>query len=163
MSRFPDEIFDSVLCLDPLSCLAEESEREQAISEVIRVANLGAMVALGVCGYLAVLRISTPLASDNLVDGGLERLQSTGNWHVRGVAHHFFRAVEIRELAERHGLKTLLIAEGEGLSTRLPEATNAIAEDPEKWARWKQIVIGTSTDPAIVDLSEHMLCIGRKE
>jgi hypothetical protein len=49
------------------------------------------------------------------------------------------------------------------LSAGLPQDTNAVAEDPEKWSRWEQIVIATSTDPAIVDLSEHILHIGRKE
>ena len=163
MSGFPDEMFDGVLCLDPLSCFAEESEREQAISEVVRVAKSGATVALAVRGYLAVLRTIMRVASDNLMDGSLEILQATGNCHVRGVLHHFFRAAEMRRLAERHGLETLLTAGGEGLSAGLPEATNAIAQDPEKWARWKRIVVDTSTDLAIVDVSEHVLYVGKKK
>ncbi|NIA13095.1 MAG: hypothetical protein GWP08_03360 [Nitrospiraceae bacterium] len=121
------------------------------------------MVALAVRGYLAVLRTIMRVASDNLVDGSIETLQRTGNCNVGGLPHHFFRAVEMRRLAENHGLKTLLMAGGEGLSAGLPEATNAAAEDPEKWAQWGRIITDTSTDPAVVDLSEHMLYIGRKE
>ena len=163
MSGFQDGTFDGVLCFDPLSCLAAEAEREQAVSELVRVAKSTATVALAVRGYLAVLRTIMRVDSDLLVDGSIETLQRTGNCDVGGVPHHFFRMAELRRLAEGHGLKTLVMAGGEGLSDGLPEATNAMAEDPEKWACWKQIVMDTSTDPAVVDLSGHMLHVGRKE
>jgi len=163
MSCLPDQMFNGVLCLDPLSCLADDADRHRAISEVVRVAKRGAMVALGARGYLAVLRTIIRIASQDLVNGSIETLQRTGNCKIRGLPHHFFRISELKRLAESHGLKTILMAGGQGLSAGLPEATNAIAEDPEKWERWKEVIMNTSTDPAVADLSEHMLYLGRME
>jgi len=98
-----------------------------------------------------------------LVDGTLETLRQTGNCYVRGVLHHFFRASEIRELAGNCGLRTLLQAGGEGLSSAIPEATNAMAKDKAKWKKWLEVVIDTSSESAVVDTSAHMLFIGQKE
>jgi len=162
LSRFSAEMFDVVLCLDPLSCLANRTDREQPLLELVRVTKPGSPVVLGVRGYLDVLRTLVRVASHELVDGTLETLRQTGNCNVRGVPHHFFRAVEIRELAESCGLSTLLQAGGEGLSSAMPEATTAIADDVAKWQRWVEVVIDTSTEPAVVDTSGHMLYIGRK-
>lgn len=163
LQRFGDEMFDAVICLDPLSCLHEACDRKKAVSELVRVSKPGATVALAVRGYLDVLRTILRIASHNLVDGGLEELQQTGNVSCGGTPHHFFRAEELKVLGESQGLSTVVMAGGEGLSSGLPEATEAIAGDPEKWDRWVNAVIATSTVPAIVDSSGHMLYIGRKE
>lgn len=163
LSRFPDETFDVVLCLDPLSCMAQSTDREQALSELVRVAKTGAPVALAVRGYLAVLCTLVRVAGDELLDDRLDTLMRTGNCNVGGMPHHFFRATEIRDLAEGFGLETMLQAGGEGLSSNMPEATVAIAEAPDQWKRWTDVVIATSTEPAVVDTSGHMLYVGRKE
>lgn len=157
LSRFPAETFDMVLCLDPLSCLADLPDRKKALLELVRVAKTGSPVAIAVRGYLAVLATIVRIAGHELMDGTLDGLRQTGNCNVRGLPHHFFRAAEIRELAESCGLGTLAQAGGEGLSSAMPEATNAIADDAAKWQRWVEVVIDTSTDPAVVDTSGHML------
>ena len=41
-------------------------------------------------------------------------------------------------------------------------ATNALAQDTAKWQRWVDLVIQTANDPALVDMAEHILYIGRK-
>ena len=162
LSRFSAETFDVVLCLDPLSCLPNRTDQEQALLELVRVAKTGSPVVLAVRGYLDVLRTLVRVAAHELVDGTLDTLHQTGNCNVRGVPHHFFRSDEIRELAESCGLSTLLQAGGEGLSSAMPEATAAIAVDAGIWQRWVGVVIDTSTEPSVVDTSGHMLYIGQK-
>jgi S-adenosylmethionine-dependent methyltransferase len=162
LQQFGDETFDAVLCFDPLSCLSDPADREKALFELVRVTKTGSPVAIAVRGYLAVLCTVARIANHELVTGFLDILRQTGNCNVRGAPHHFFRAAEIRALAENCGLKTLVQAAGEGLSSAIPEATNAIANDEKKWKRWVEVVIETSTDPAVVDTSGHMLYIGQK-
>lgn len=162
LSRFANETFDVVLCFDPLSCISDPADREKALAELVRVTKTGSTVALAVRGYLDVLRTLIRVASDGLLDGRLDTLTKTGDCDVGGAPHHFFRAAEIRELAERFGLMTILQVGGEGLSSGMPEPTCAIADDAAKWQRWVEVAVDTSTDPAVVDTSGHMLYIGRK-
>lgn len=162
LSLFPDGTFDAVLCLDPLTYLPDSEDQEHALAELVRVARSRALVALSVRGYLAVLRTILRVDSDSLVDGSLEQLRMSGNTMVGGVLCHFFRAEELKKLAESQGLETILMAGAQGLSEGLPEATNAIFEDKEKWERWTQVILATSTDPTVVDMSGHMLYLGRK-
>lgn len=162
LRQFSKGTFDAVLCFDPLSYLADLTDREKSLRELVRIAKVDSPVAIAVGGYLAVLCTIIRIASHELVDGSLDILQQTGNCDVRGVPRHFFRAAEIGALAESCGLKTLVQAGGEGLSSAIPEATNAIADDTVKWERWVEVVIETSTDLAVVDTSGHILHIGRK-
>jgi ubiquinone/menaquinone biosynthesis C-methylase UbiE len=162
LSRFRNSMFDAVLCLDPLSCLPEEADRKKALAELVRVAKPDSVIAASVRGYLGALRTILRVAPHELVDGTLEAFRSSGNCMTGGAVCHFFRATEIKELAEDYGLETVLMAGCEGLSAGIPEATNAIAEDKAKWQHWVELVIETSTEPAIVDTSEHILYLGRK-
>ena len=127
LSRFADGSFDAVLCLDPLSYFPELDDRRRVMAELVRVAGPEALVAISVRGYLAVLRTILRVDPQSLTDGPLGQLKEYGNATVQGALCHFFRAGELRELAESHGLRTILMAGAEGLSDGLPEATNALS------------------------------------
>jgi len=162
LSRFETNHFDAVLCLGgSLTHISDQADRVTAMSELVRVANPGAVVCISVMGYLAMLRTVLMQASDELVDSSYQKLMSQGNNRVGGMVWHFFRAEELRDLAESCGLTTLVMAGCEGLSTGLPEATNLIAQDEVKWKRWVELVLETSAEPAVVDMAEHILYIGR--
>lgn len=47
------------------------------------------------------------------------------------------------------------------LSAGLREATNRLAEDAAKWQKWVELVLAISAEPAVVDMAEHILYIGR--
>lgn len=49
----------------------------------------------------------------------------------------------------------------EGLSTGLAEATNLLGQDETKWKIWQKLVLETSTESAVVDMSEHILYLGQ--
>jgi len=164
LSDFNTNDFDAVLCLGgPLTYISDELERTQAISELVRVAKPGAIVSIAVVGYLAMLRTVLSRFSYELITPPYSELlkEGKGNNLVRSNLWHFFRASELRQLAESCGLTTLEMVGCEGLSTGLPEATNTVAEDPAKWERWVDLVLETATEPAIVDMAAHILYIGQ--
>ena len=134
LSQSRDSMFDAVLCLDPLSYLPEERDRKQAMAELVRVARPGSIIAIAVRGYLGVLRTILRVASNELIDGTLETFRRSGNGMVGGVLCHFFRAAEMRELAESHGLNSF---DG-GLS-------RAFSRDPrsDECYRWGQSEMAT--------------------
>ena len=164
LSRFSTNDFDAVLCLGgPLTHISNERERTQATSELVRVAKSGAIVCIAVVGYLAMLRTVLSRVSYELITPPYSELikEGKGNNLVGGSLWHFFRASELRQLAELCGLTTLEMVGCEGLSTGLSTATNTVAEDPAKWERWVELVLETATEPAIVDMAAHILYIGR--
>lgn len=162
LSRFKTNHFDAVLCLGgPLTHIGDEAERTTAVSELERVAKPGAVVCISVMGYLAMLRTVLMRASDELVDPAYQKLMKQGNNLVEGRVWHFFRADELRNLAESCGLKTIEMAGCEGLSTGLCDPTNLLAQDEAKWSHWVELVLKTSVEPAVVDMAEHILWVGR--
>ena len=164
LSRFETDSFDAVLCLGgPLTHISDADDRSHALSELVRVAKPGAIVGIEVVGYLAVLRTILLEFSYELLDPSFEKLVQEGD--ATGPTKstwHFFRADEIRQLAEFHGLETIEMAGCQGLSAGVVEATNTLAQDEAKWKVWVDVLLQTSTEPAVVDMAEHILYIGRK-
>ena len=161
---FADGQFDAVLCLGgPLSHIPEPEGRRQAVRELARVTRPGGIVCLTGIGYLAVLRVIMAEFDHELIDGSLDRLLADGNTYGPAkMLWHFFRADELRALAESCGLQTLEMAGLESLSTGLEEATNRLRADEAKWSRWFEMLLRHASDPAVVDMADHMLYIGRR-
>ncbi len=164
LSRFSTNEFDAVLCLGgPLTHISDETERTQATSELVQVAKPRAIVCIAVMGYLAMLRTVLSRASQELTMPRYWNLikEGKGDNLVQDSLWHFFRASELQQLAESCGLTTLEMVGCEGLSTGLSAATNTVAEDSAKWERWIELVLETATEPAVVDMANHILYIGR--
>jgi hypothetical protein len=133
-----------------------------AVSELVRVSKAGAPVFISARGYLAVLRTILARSSHEIVEPAFQTLITQGDTSVGGVVCHFFRSAELRNLAECCGLETLEMAGCEGLSTGLQEATNAVGQDEARWECWTDLVLRTCAEPAVVDMAEHILYVGRK-
>ena len=159
LSHFNDDSFGGTLCLDPLTYLTDSDDRKRAVTELVRVTKPTSPLFLGVRGFLAVLRTVLSRSSDTLVDQSFKELVKHGDISIGSVKGHFFRAKEVRTLAESCGLETLEMASCEGLSTGMWEATNAL-QDVDKWQNWLKVVIDTSNQPSIVDFAEHILYVG---
>lgn len=164
LSRYATGTFDAVLCLGgPITHIASSEGRQQALKELVRVAKPGALVAVAVVGYLAVLRDGMMYWNEEMLTPAYARLVQTGeDFGPTKTIWHFFRADEIRTVAEAAGLHTLDMVGCEGLSTGTKEATNRLAQEPEKWKIWRQVVLETANIPAVVDMAEHILYLGRK-
>lgn len=165
LTRLPDRQFEAVLCLGgPLSHLLDLADRCLAVSELVRVASPGAPVILSVIGYLGVLRTTLRDAPADLIKPVRQAVFSRGDHIYTGgyCDSHFFWPEELQELAEEAGLETVELRAMEGLSSNLPEATNALAQhDDGRWERWLEILDATRHDPAVVATSEHFLYVGR--
>jgi ubiquinone/menaquinone biosynthesis C-methylase UbiE len=163
LSLFETGSFDAVLCLGgPLTHISKPDDRARVVSELARVAKPGAVVCIEVVGYLAVLQTIMLRYSHELLDPLFERLVQTGDaiGPTKSV-WHFFRADELRHLAESHGLETVEMVGCQGLATGLIDATNSLAENEAQWRVWIDLLKKTSTEPAVVDTSEHILYIGK--
>jgi ubiquinone/menaquinone biosynthesis C-methylase UbiE len=161
LSCFEQGSFDAVVCLDPLSHLPEEAGRACAVAEMVRVTKNTGVVCIGGRGYLALFRTMLSRFRDEILDPWVDPYVATGNAPVRQVPCHFFRANEIRQLAEAHGLKTMTMVGVPGLSSGLVDATNHLAREEAGWEKWIGIVLQTATEPSVVDTSEHLLYLGR--
>lgn len=160
LSAFADDQFDATLCLGgPLSHIFVADERRHALQELIRVTKPGGLVVLGVIGYLAALRtLVWKYGGQHFLNPDyLHTMRTEGN----GGSWHFFRAGEMRDLAESCGLQTITMLGCESLSTGMIEETNRLAEDPARWAIWEALLFQHASDPAVVDMSGHILYIGR--
>lgn len=162
---FPSNYFSAGLCLGgPLSHIPNPAERLQAVREIVRVTQPGGVVFLTGIGYLAVLRTVMMECDHELINGSLDDFLIDGNANAFMNMHwHFFRAKELQELAESSGLTTIAMAGCQGLSTGLEHDTDRLKNDEEKWQRWLKLLFDTASEPAVVDMAEHILYIGRKE
>jgi len=171
LTMFRDEEFDAVLCLGPLSHLIENRDREKAAREIVRIAKRGAPVFIGVIGLYGVFREVLQRLQYELTEPSHEEFFTSGvhRWHVdrhKGVRGFpdalFWHPRDLRELFERNGVKTLEMATCEGLSCHLQGPTNRLYKDKEKWAKWKDLILKTCTDPILLGMGEHFLYVGRK-
>lgn len=164
LSLFADASFDVVLCLGGvLSHIQPADVRQNAMQELARVAKPSAIVAVTGVGYFAVLRtILMDCSHEILWDTWPDFLQMHDSIGPTQTDWHWFTAADLRGLAEASGLSLLTMAGCQGLSASLIEATNQLAEEPEKWQRWLDLLLQTSTNPAVVEMAEHILFIGQK-
>lgn len=165
LSYFETNSFDAILCLGgPLTHISEKEKRDKAMSELVRIAKPRAIVFISVMGYYAVLRTILMRFSHEIIEQSFQTLIESGDTiGSTGTIWHFFRADELKNLAESSGLTTIEMAGCEGLSSGLHDATNAIGQDRDKWNRWMELLIKTSSDSSVVDMAEHILYIGRVE
>jgi len=156
--------FSAVLCLGgPLSHLTVAADRAQAMRELVRVTAPAGLVVLSGIGKLAVMRTIMMFCSHELVDGSLETFFTDSNSPgPEGMLWHWFRAAELRDLAESFDLNTITMAGCQSLSTGLEEATNVLRQNEEKWQHWFAMLLAHATEPAVVDMAEHILYFGRK-
>jgi SAM-dependent methyltransferase len=167
LSRFPAGHFDAVLCLGgPLSHIATEEERRQAVGELVRVARPGAPVCVSVMGRLAVLSESPRYwpAWIEHTTGFIETWRDGDDHHWYGSSYaHFFLPEELLTLAQACGLEVVETIGLEGLGSHSVEEINRLARrQPAGWRNWLEMHAALCTHPAVFATSQHMLVIGRK-
>jgi ubiquinone/menaquinone biosynthesis C-methylase UbiE len=171
LSMFRDEEFDAVLCLSPLSHLIEKRDREKAADEIVRVAKEGAPLFISVIGLYGVFRVVLQRLQHELIEPSHQEMFTTGvhRWHkdshkeTKGFPDAmFWHPKDLKELFERRGVETLEMATCEGLSSHLEGPTNRLYRDKAKWARWKELILKTCTDPILLGMGEHFLYVGCK-
>ncbi len=100
--------------------------------------------------------VKDPYHSLEFLDKKFDEFLKTGTALISRCLCHFFRANEIKKLAESNGLKTIAMAGSHGLSSNLWEATNSIGKDKKKWDRRKKVILEKSTEPSVVEMCKHI-------
>jgi SAM-dependent methyltransferase len=165
LSQFTDQTFDAVVCTGgPLSHVVDRAQREQAISELVRVAKPGAPIFVSVMGRLGVLIIELSLAQPEIEMPHFIPLRDTGDYFGGAgfTACHFFLPEELREAFGNQPVTVLEMVGLEGISSHHRKKLNQVAKDPNRWKTWLETHYATCTHPAVVGISEHILLIGRK-
>lgn len=166
LSRFEDNTFDAVICLGgPLSHVHPEKDRQKAVSELIRVAKKDAPIFVSVMGKLGVL-LATPDGWPQEIENKKhsQKLAYEGEdymWCGEGYCHYF----GLKELEKLFPNKKVEIIEKVGLEglNVSNKITNYFAKEyPKAWKNWLEIHKRLCINPAIVDISPHMLIIVKK-
>ena len=165
MSCFDDGSFDAVVAYGgPLSYVLDK--RDVAIQECIRVVRPGGLIFLGVMSlwgtvhqYLEGVMGYTP--EDNakiLTTGDLTKANASFASHYC----HMFRAKELREFLESHGLEVIDMSASNTLSGVYGEQLTAIRDDPNKWKMLVEMEIEACREPGYLDGGTHLIAVARK-
>ena len=167
---FDNDSFEAVCCLGgSLSHILDSDERGRALQELRRVAVTDAPVFVSVMGRLSVVRDHLIRHDpDDMHELWLPILQ-TGDYTPEltedalggssWVECHFFRMVELETALEDAGLTVETVVGLEGLLSNLHEQVADIDKDTEETLQ--TLAAEYREEPAIVDMSEHILAIGQ--
>src|SRR3989338_10320805 len=167
LSVFPDECFDSVICLGgPLSHISEEGKRIKGVSELVRVSKKNSFIFISVMSKIGTLsQAPTKWSKEIKVKQYFQRFISLGEdykWHGKYYCH-FFTLEEMKSLLSKFKNVEILEAVGlEGLGSASPEGINKLSQDRKAWKNWINAHYMLCTHPSVVDMSLHMLLICRK-
>jgi ubiquinone/menaquinone biosynthesis C-methylase UbiE len=166
LSSFADNTFDAVICLGgPLSHVHPKKSRDNAISELVRVAKRGAPIFVSVMGKFGAL-LKAPYNWPSEVNDRKEfrRIVFNGDdyrWWKTGFCH-FFTLEEFRGVFADKPVDIIKSIGLEGLNTN-SEVINRFAKKyPKAWKNWLEVHYELCTNPSIVEISLHMLIVARK-
>ncbi len=165
LSRFESSSFDAVICLGgPLSHILDEQQREQAISELLRLTKPGAPLFVSVMGRLSLLVIELDLFQHEIEMPHFTSIRDTGDYPGGSgfTACHFFLPEELRQAFENQGAAVLEMVGLEGISSHYARKINQLARNELRWKIWLETHYQTCTHPAVVGRAEHMLIVCRK-
>jgi len=167
LSRFKDNTFDAVLCLGgPLSHVAPEKNRRKAISELIRVSKKNKPIFVSVMGKYGVL-MAAPIGWPDEIKfrKHYKRIYTKGDdymWHGKYYSH-FFTSKDLEDIfTHKKNVKVLEKVGLEGLAVS-QKHMNKLAENKKAWKNWLEMHYSLCAEPTVVDISGHILIIGRKK
>jgi SAM-dependent methyltransferase len=165
LSQFADQTFDAVVCTGgPLSHIVDAGQRQQAISELIRVAKPGAPIFVSVMSRIAVLVIELTQGQHELEMPHFEPMRDTGDYlgGAGFTACHFFLPEELQAAFDEKPVEVVEMVGLEGISSHHRKNLNQVAKNANRWKIWLETHYATCTHPSAVGISEHMLIICKK-
>jgi ubiquinone/menaquinone biosynthesis C-methylase UbiE len=166
LNMFENEIFDATICLGgPLSHIVNETRRERAIDELIRVTKKDSPVFISVIGRIAVLVSELIRAPEEIELEIFPRIRDTGDYYGGyGFAPcHFYQPEELKKSLEKGGLEVLEMVGLEGLASGHRRETNRLAKKyPGAWKIWWETHLKTCAFDTSVGISEHFMAICKK-
>jgi SAM-dependent methyltransferase len=165
LSQFADQTFDAVICTGgPLSHVVDPDQREQAISELVRVAKPGAPIFVSVMSRLSVLLLELIQGQDEIEMPHFIPLRDTGDYFGGSgfTACHFFLPEELHEAFNQKPVTVLEMVGLEGISSHHAKKLNQLAKDENRWKIWLETHYATCAHPSVLGISEHILIICKK-
>ena len=164
LSQFASDSFDAVLLLGPLYHLLTASDREQAVSESLRVLRPGGRILAAFISRFGPFRHAAafdPAWALCQTEYALSIL-ATGV-HDRGSGFpnaYFAHPSEVAPSMERHGVTTDALIGCEGAVSMNEDLVNELTG--EDWDTWVDLNYRIASDPAALGCAEHLLYIGTK-
>ena len=164
LREFADASFDSVLLMGPLYHLLDESDRQRAVEETVRVARPGGVVAATNITRYAAIRWWAKHDPMQVVDRSsvYEDQIATGRTHdaVGFTDVYFMRPAELTAVFDEAGVEHIVTVACEGVLSMVSE--KVIALEGAAWEHWADLNYRLGKDPDTHGLAEHLLYIGRK-
>jgi S-adenosylmethionine-dependent methyltransferase len=170
LSRFEDNSFDAVLCLGPFYHLIEPADREQAVSELVRVLRPAGTAFVAFIPIYTFLRRTLDHEDERhhlAQPEFMARLMNEGVF-LNDVPDRFsvgygVRPQEVAPFMERHGFQTLELLADTGFATEQAQDLQALAaSDPETYDMVMELILDTASDPSLLGSSIHLLYVGQK-
>jgi ubiquinone/menaquinone biosynthesis C-methylase UbiE len=166
LSAFPDSSFGAVLCLGAaLSHVVDPAQRRQAVAELRRVAQPGALLFINVLNYVGAFRAVVqwwPDASTIELFHRLSREQVLDIGDDAAPAYLYYPE-EFRGMLAEAGLTVERLYGAEGIGAHLQEDhLLAVMDDPEVWPAWREILLSTADHPSVVGVSRSLLAVARR-
>jgi ubiquinone/menaquinone biosynthesis C-methylase UbiE len=164
LTQFPDAGFDATLCLGgPLSHLVEQSDRQQALSELRRVTKPGGLLFVSVMGRIGQYR--SAVQWPDWFDGVFPEIAETGTTTITpGRAPcHFFLPEELSGELIQAGFEVDHFYGCQGIGAHLDEVNLlALMNDPVRWPQWRRELLATCDHPAVIGVANHILAVTRR-
>lgn len=164
LGQFDDSSFDAVLLMGPLYHLLEESDRQRAVAEAVRVVRTdGVVMATNITRYSAI-RFWAKHAPMQVVERRevYEQQAATGKTPnaVGFTDMYLMRPAELAELFDGTDVIHIVTIACEGVVSMIREKLNELEGEP--WDYWVDLNYRLGKDPDTHGLAEHLLYVGRK-
>ncbi|MGL6108452.1 GNAT family N-acetyltransferase [Romboutsia sp.] len=161
LSRFEDEIYDSILCLGPMYHLTKEEDRTKCIKECLRVLKPGGFIAIAYISKFAHFTDMVKRNKDDINDRGLQSIVKTGvESNDPNSCFYFSTYDDIEKLMNDNEVQKTLHIATDGISDMLRDSVNDFTN--EEFNLWMQYHLDTCENPNLIGYSKHCLYIGRK-
>lgn len=166
MSCFPDETFDVVLNMGPFYHLTDEKLRRKCFAESLRVLKTDGYL---ITAYIPRLYINQMIvmSDDNYLDRHLlNQIKDTGmllhdDPKCFWTDTYYSSYEEMRELYKEFGLEIVDHFAQDGLLPLFHE--KADQWDQEQFDTWFQYHLSVCSEKSIIDMSNHVIIIGKRK
>jgi SAM-dependent methyltransferase len=156
LQRFRDGEFSFILCVgDSISYSLNRGE--QALRELVRVAQKGSILIIGCDSKYGFMRL---YLSQGDLDEVLSIQRTNETTCGMGPRTHVYTIGEMRDLIERAGCEVLEIASTPTFSDTVDRSP--FLSDPEAWRKLKALELEICTTPELLGSGHHLLFVARK-
>lgn len=155
MEALADGQFSFVVCVgDALSYVLDQ--REQALSELVRVARKGAFLILGTDSKYGFLRLRL---AQGKIEEAWEIVRTSRTTCGMGPRTYLYTVSEMQSDLERHGCELIEAASTPSISDTIDVSQYA---DIQKWEQLKRLEMEICTTPELLGVGLHLLFVAQK-